>query len=617
MSLKSYRQFLKNPREEKALLQQRLLVLGCGIALATLALIARLLFLQVDQYENYIKKADSNQFKLEPIAPKRGIIYDRNHQILAENIPAHRLEILPSKSQNIDATLEKLRHRLHLDDATIEQFKETLSSAPKNKPIPLKMQLTETDIARFYVDRYQYPDASIQSYLIRHYPEKEVAASILGYVAHINTLPQDSDERFLYQVNPFRGVIGIEQSYETTLRGYPGYRKLAVNASGKVMDEIEVHPPTPGADLVLTIDAELQAQAQQALGNELGAVVIINPQNGEVLALATNPSYDPNVFVTGVSKAMLSKLSDTETKPMFNRALRGQFPLASTIKPFLGLGALEKGIITPQDSIEDQGHYIYPNTTHVYRDWRLDGHGKVNLRRAIQLSCDTYFYELAVKMGIENIVDVLDGFGFGHTTHIDLHDEAAGLIATPIWKQTHKGTGWYVGDTILSGIGQGFLLTTPIQLAQATATLANHGNGYVPHVVKRIEPVDQPPVDHTVEPLAPVLFHDAHWQAITKAMEAVVKPGGTGGRFGFDHPYPIAAKTGTAQIRRNEKKVSNDLLPKRQRDHSLFIGFSPVEHAEIAIAVIAENSSIAPGVARVLLDHYYQVSTGARHVSTS
>lgn len=612
-----YRQHLKNPHAEKALLQRRLWVLGCGIALATMGLIARLLFLQVDQYDNYSKKADSNQYKLEPIPPKRGIIYDRNHQILAENIPAHRLEIIPSKSPDIDATLTKLRHRLHLDKATIEQFKDTLKNAPKNKPIPLKMQLTETDIARFYVDRYQYPEASIQSYLIRHYPEKEVAASILGYVAHINTLPQDNDERFLYQVNPFRGVIGIEQSYETTLRGYPGYRKLAVNASGKVIDEIEVHPPTPGADLVLTIDAELQAIAQQALGKELGAAVVINPQNGEVLALATNPSYDPNVFVTGIRKATLRALSDAETKPMFNRALRGQFPLASTIKPFLGLGALEKGIITPSDSIEDKGHYIYPHTTHVYRDWLLEGHGRVNLRRAIVLSCDTYFYELAVKMGIENIVDVLDSFGFGHKTHIDVHDEAGGLIATPIWKKTHKGLGWYAGDTILSGIGQGFLLTTPIQLAQATATLANHGNGYVPYVVKRIEPVNQPAIKHTVEALAPVLLHEENWRVITRAMEAVVKPGGTGGRFGFDHPYRIAAKTGTAQIRRNEKKVANDLLPKRQRDHSLFIGFSPVDKAEIAVAVITENSAIAPAVARVIFDHYHHVSTRALHVQAS
>ncbi|MBT4804058.1 MAG: penicillin-binding protein 2 [Legionellales bacterium] len=599
--------FLKNHIHEKALLQQRLAVLSIIILIATLALLARLFFLQVGQYDNYSKKSDNNQYKLEPIAPKRGIIYDRNRKVLAENIPAHRLEITPNKSKNIDLTLTKLSKILNIDQTTINAFKTELESGSKNKVIPLKMKLSEKDIARFYVDKYRYPEAEIKSYLIRSYPNKEIGASVLGYVTHINSLPTDDDERFIYQVNPFKGVIGVESSYEQTLRGIPGYKKLEVNAKGKNIETLEVQSPTPGSNLILTIDIELQKIAQLALKNELGSVVVIDPNNGEILALATNPSYDPNYFVTGITKQMIKKLSNSDTKPMFNRAIKGQFPLASTIKPFLGLGALDKDIIDPSDSIYDKGHYIYPNTTHVYRDWKLDGHGKVNLHKAIKISCDTYFYELSIKMGIENIVDTLDKFGFGHKTNIDLDDEAQGLIATPIWKKEHKGAPWYVGDTILSGIGQGFLLTTPLQLAQATATLANHGYGYTPHLIKSTITASGENNPAIAQPLAPFIVSDDNWNIVTTAMEAVVKQGGTGFRFGYDHPYSIAAKTGTAQLYRNEMKVANETMPKRIRDHSLFIGFSPTKNAKLAVAVIAENSEIAPKVARAVFDQYYHI----------
>ena len=607
--------FLKNHHHEKALLQQRLLVLTVLILLATTTLLARLIFLQVGQYDNYSKKSDNNQYKLEPIAPKRGIIYDRNNQILADNIPAHRLEITPSKSKDIDLTLAKLSKILNIDQATINAFKTELESASKNKAIPLKMKLSEKDIAKFYIDKYRYPEAEIKSYLIRNYPNKDIAASVLGYVTHINSLPTDDDERFIYQVNPFKGVIGIERSYEQSLRGSPGYKKLEVTAAGKSIDTIEVQSPTPGSNLILTIDIDLQKIAQRALKDELGSVVVIDPSNGEILALATNPSYDPNFFVTGITKQMIQELSNSDTKPMFNRAIRGQFPLASTIKPFLALGALDKNIIEPSDSIYDKGHYIYPNTTHVYRDWKLDGHGKVNLHKAIKISCDTYFYELSVKMGIENIADVLDKFGFGHKTNIDLDDEAQGLIATPIWKKEHKGESWYVGDTILSGIGQGFLLTTPLQLAQATATLANHGYGYAPNLIKNTISASGEETPAVAQQLAPIIVSDDNWNIITTAMEAVVAEGGTGFRFGYDHPYSIAAKTGTAQLYRNEMKVSNESMPKRIRDHSLFIGFSPTKNAKLAVAVIAENSGIAPKVARAVFDQYYHMNTSKNYAN--
>lgn len=597
------KKIIKNHYKEKELIQRRILFLIGIIVIATVSLIIRLIFLQIDQYDQYAKKSANNQFRLEPIAAKRGLILDRNGKILAENIPAHRIEITPSKSKDIDKTITLLTQIINLDKNAVDNFYDTLKTTPKNKSIPLKMKLTETDIAAFYMDKYKFPEAEIESYLIRNYPAGEFAAATVGYIARIDSTDIDDDEKFFYQVTPFRGITGIERYYETDLRGIPGYRKLEVDAKGKPIKEIETNPPHPGANLKLTIDINLQKAAKKALGDELGSVVAIDPTNGEILALVNNPSYDPNLFVRGISQKDILKLNDANTKPMFNRAIQGQFPLASTIKPFLAIGALELESIDPASKIDDQGSYVYPNTTHVYRDWKLDGHGYVNMRKAIKISCDTYFYELAVNLGIDNIADILDKFGFGHKTNIDIAGEVSGIVANPIWKQNNKHSSWFVGDTILSGIGQGFMLTTPLQLAQATATLANHGNSYKPHL---LQDNNKQPVK--IEPLPPINLSDKNWETVVDAMQAVVsEQGGTGFRFGYDHPYSMAAKTGTAQLYRNEMQNDNENIPKRIRNHSLFIGFSPVKNAKIAIAVIAENSAIAPQVARKVMDKYNQL----------
>ena len=597
------KKIIKNHYKEKELIQRRILFLIGIIIIATVSLIIRLIFLQIDQYDQYAKKSANNQFRLEPIAAKRGLILDRNGMILAENIPAHRIEITPSKSKDIDKTIALLTQIINLDKNAVDNFYDTLKTTPKNKSIPLKMKLSETDIAAFYMDKYKFPEAEIESYLIRNYPAGEFAAATVGYIARIDSTDIDDDEKFFYQVTPFRGITGIERYYETDLRGIPGYRKLEVDAKGKPIKEIEINPPQPGANLKLTIDINLQKAAKKALGDELGSVVAIDPTNGEILALVNNPSYDPNLFVRGISQKDIIKLNDTNTKPMFNRAIQGQFPLASTIKPFLAIGALELEAIDPASKIDDLGSYIYPNTTHVYRDWKLDGHGYVNMRKAIKISCDTYFYELAVNLGIDNIADILDKFGFGHKTNIDIAGEVSGIVANPIWKQNNKHSAWFVGDTILSGIGQGFMLTTPLQLAQATATLANHGNSYKPHLLQNN---NKQPVK--IETLPPINLSDKNWEMVVDAMQAVVsEQGGTGFRFGYDHPYSMAAKTGTAQLYRNEMQNTNENIPKRIRNHSLFIGFSPVKNAKIAIAVIAENSAIAPQVARRVMDKYNQL----------
>ncbi len=597
------KKIIKNHYQEKELIQKRILFLIGIIVVATASLIIRLIFLQIDQYDQYAKKSANNQFRLEPIAAKRGLILDRNGKILAENIPAHRIEITPSRSKDIGKTIALLTTIINLDKNAVDNFYDTLKTTPKNKSIPLKMKLTEADIAAFYMDKYKFPEATIESYLIRNYPAGEFAAATVGYISRIDSADIEDDEKFFYQVTPFRGITGIERYYETDLRGNPGYRKLEVDAKGKPIKEIETNPPQPGSNLKLTIDINLQKEAKKALGDELGAVVAINPTNGEILALVNNPSYDPNLFVRGISQKDILKLNDTNTKPMFNRAIQGQFPLASTIKPFLAIGALELEAIDPVTKIDDLGSYVYPNTTHVYRDWKLDGHGYVNMRKAIKISCDTYFYELSINLGINNIADILDKFGFGHKTNIDIYGEVSGIVANPIWKQNNKHSSWFVGDTILSGIGQGFMLTTPIQLAQATATLANHGNSYKPHLLQNN---DEQLVK--IETLPPINLSDKNWETVVDAMEAVVsEQGGTGFRFGYNHPYSMAAKTGTAQLYRNEMQNENENIPKRIRNHSLFIGFSPVKNAKIAIAVIAENSAIAPQVARKVMDKYNQL----------
>lgn len=592
---------VKNHNFEKAILQNRIMILFIIILFIIMALVSRLLYLQVSQYDNFTNKAYKNQFRLVATPPKRGIIYDRNQVVLANNIPSHKLELKLDNISNISEYTNVLSNKIGEQSFNID-----LSSIRKTGVITLKSTLSEKQIATFHINKYLFPEASINSYVIREYPFGSTSAAILGYIAK-NTEPlADTEENFIYQINPLKGKVGLEASYEKVLRGVPGYKKITTNAQGKKISSTIIKEAVAGSDIVLTIDIKLQQAAQIALQQESGAVVVINPQNGEILALASNPSYDPNIFIQGLDNNAINKVASATSKPMFNRATKGQFALASTIKPFLIIDAIDKKIINPLDRIIDKGYYIHPNTTHVYRDWKLDGHGSVNAIDAIKISCDTYFYQLAIKMGIDNISDILDKFGFGHKTELDIDGEAGGLVASRLWKETTKGISWYIGDTILSSIGQGFMLTTPLQLAQATATLANKGIGYRPHLVKQIINENKAIVSTDKIALAPITISDYAYKTVVKAMEKVVgEPGGTGFKFGYQHDYTIAAKTGTAQLYRNENNVPEDQVAKKLRTNSLFIGFSPVKNPEIAIAVIVENSSIASNVARKVVDEYY------------
>ncbi len=596
---------IKNYHIEKALLKSRIFYLVCFIGLLCAILFARLIHLQVYENNKFTLKSDKNHYKLEAIIPKRGLIYDRNHIVIADNIPAHKLEITPGKSKNLNLSLVRLEKLLNIDSDIITQFKKQAATSNPNNPISLKMSLSETEIAKFYLEKYNFPEAKITSYLKRLYPFNDLTTAVLGYVAKLNQAPTDSEENLFYQINPIMGALGIEKTYEKDLRGNIGYTKIEVDAKGNKYHWSVIKEPEQGYNLTLSLDIKLQQAASDALGDESGAVVAIEPQTGEILALVSKPSYDPNLFGKSISTRTLAKLNNGANNPMFNRATKGQFPPASTIKPFISIGALEENIIAPEDTIEDEGFYIFPNTTNVYHDWAKHGHGLVNMHRAIVLSCDTYFYQLAVKMGISNIYNTLTQFGFGRKTTPDIENEAVGIIASPEWKLTNKNTKWYVGDTIISGIGQGYMLATPLQLANATAILANKGFLATPHLVTAIN-------NNNSENTAAINksrianISDSSWQTVTKAMQGVVsEKEGTGHRFGNNYNYQVAAKTGTAQVIASTNFAKKQTENKRYKDHTIFIGFSPIHNTKIALAVVVEHGPIAANVARKVFDAFY------------
>ena len=597
---------IKNYHIEKALIKSRIFYLICFIGILCTLLFARLIYLQVYEHNNFTLKSDKNHYKLEPILPKRGLIYDRNHIVIAANIPAHKLEITPAKSKNLAASLNKLAKLLNIDNETISQFKKQVASSNPNNPTPLKMTLSEMEIAKFYLERYHFPEAKITSYLKRLYPFSELTTAVLGYVARLSQAPEDKEDNLFYQIHPTMGALGIEKTYEKDLRGSIGYKKIEVDAKGNKYHTSIVKKPKQGDSITLSLDIKLQQAASNALGDESGAVIALNPQNGEILALVSKPSYDPNLFSGSISTNRLTKLNTSTSNPMFNRATKGQFPPASTIKPFISIGALERNIIDPLYEIEDEGFYIFPGTTNIYHDWAKHGHGYVNMHRAIVLSCDTYFYQLAVKMGIGSIYNTLEKFGFGKKTTPDIDSEASGIIASPNWKLANKNTPWYVGDTIISGIGQGYMLATPLQLAQATAILANKGMLAQLHLVTAItnDHLDySPPINTTY----PANVSDSSWDIVTKAMQGVVTEAeGTGHRFGDNYNYEVAAKTGTAQVIASTNFAKKQTQEKKYKDHTIFIGFSPIKDAKIVVVVVVEHSRTAANVARKVFDAFYQ-----------
>ncbi len=591
---------------ELHLFSRRLTLLSVCIAILCLCLITRLVYLQIFKHQIFTTLSKQNQVTLLPIPPTRGLIYDRHGVLLAENLPSFNLEVHPESIKDMSKTIKALQKIITITDADLKEFYKQLKQHRRYDPIPIRIKLTEQEVARFVVNRFHFPGVEVKARLLRHYPFGPAFSHTLGYVGRINTQELETINVANYSGSNFIGKVGIEKYYEKVLHGEVGYEQVETDASGRIIRVLNRTPPVAGNDIFLTIDAGLEQAAEQALEGLRGAVVVINPNNGEVLALVSTPLYDPNLFVQGISQKNYNTLRLSPDHPLYNRSIRGQYPLASTIKPFLALQALDIGVVSPQFRIWDPGWFRLPNNRHLYKDWKRGGHGWVNLTRAVVVSCDTYFYQIAKWMGITQIDSILTKFGFGIPTGIDMQEELGGLVPSPAWKMDKKGEHWYTGDTLVSGIGQGYMLTTPIQLAAGVATLALHGKRYQVHLqLKQREP-DNTELLYIPKTLFPVqLRHNSTWRIVTRAMRKVITEG-TGYRFGRDTPYTVAGKTGTAQVfsAKFHAPFQDKDLPEHLRDHSLFIAFAPTRHPQIAIAVIVENSSKASHVARKVMDYY-------------
>jgi penicillin-binding protein 2 len=589
-----------------------LLVFG-GILL--LVLLTRLLYLQVISHEHFTTLSEDNRVKLQPIPPNRGLIFDRNGIVLAENLPSYRLEITPEQIDDMDATLDALGKILEIRDIDRTRFEKLRSRKPRFESIPLLFHLSDDDVARFSVNRHRFPGVDITAGLARHYPQGALGVHALGYVGRIDEQALKNLDTSNYRGTTHIGKIGIEKTYEDLLHGKVGLQQVETTAQGRVLRVLNRTPPVSGHNLYLTLDSRVQAAAEQAFGEFAGSAIAMDPNNGDILAFVSMPTYDPNLFVNGIDYATYTALKDNDKEPLFNRALRGQYPPGSTVKPFMGLAGLERGITGTHSSTYCPGFYMLSGNSRKYRDWKRTGHGTVDLHKSIVQSCDVYFYDLALSLGIDGMHDYLEHFGFGRKTGVDIIGELSGLLPSREWKRQRRNQPWFPGETIITGIGQGFFLTTPTQLAVATAALANGGRILQPNLVL----AEQEANSNELAPHHPRLVENItignqlHWDHVIQAMTDVVHSArGTARKIGEDSPYKIAGKTGTAQVYglKEEEKYDAEAIEEKLRDHALFIAFAPVEKPRIVVAVVVEHGggggSVAAPIARTILDAYLQ-----------
>lgn len=570
----------------------------------------RYFYLQVLNYNAFATRSEANRVALRVIAPTRGQIYERNGLAVAENVPAYRLVITPEQVQDLDATLAGLRRLVALSPEDIERFRERLKLTREYQAIPLRSHLSDAEVARFAVNRHRFPSADVVPYLTRHYPLGKHLAHVVGYTGLISKEELRKFDPEQYNALSIVGKTGLEAAFEKVLHGQVGYEKVEVNAQGRTLRVLERTDPVPGKDLYLHLDAGLQVAARAAFEGYAGAVVALDPATGAVLAMVSVPSFDPNLFVQGISSKAYQALRSSPKDPLFSRALLGEYPPGSTFKPFMGLAGLELGVRDLNDTIYCPGYYQLPGEERHYRDWKHQGHGWVDLARSITESCDVYYYTLAVEMGIQRIHDYLDAFGFGQPTGIVIGPENEGLLPSPAWKRGHEGLPWYPGETVITGIGQGFTLVTPLQLAVATATLASRGQRYVPRLVATMGHGEN---QQAVPPLlrAQVEIRDpSHWEAVVDAMEGTVNDiHGTAHNIATDE-YRIAGKTGTAQVYGMPQDLSlmPDQIALQLRDHALFIAFAPADAPQIAVAVLVAHGEsggrVAAPIAKQVIDAF-------------
>lgn len=619
---------LKNHQQEIFNFRLRLFI-GIGFALLLLCiLLARFVYLQAIRHDYYQTLAEKNRISVMPIVPNRGLIVDRNGVVLAHNFSGYTLEITPSKVKNLQATIDELATLVDIQPRDRKRFRKLQAESHDFETLMIRSRLSDEEVARFAAQQYRFPGVEIKARLFREYPFSEKTAHLLGYIGRINQADEDrleeNDLEANYRGTDYIGKTGLEQYYENELHGTTGIEQVEVDSAGRAVRILSRTPPVSGNTLILSIDAKLQDIAEQAFGEYRGALVAIDPANGEVLAFVSRPGYDPSLFVDGIDADSWKSLNESPDHPLNNRALRGQYPSGSTIKPFMALAGLFYNIRSPSQSIGDPGYYTLSGSSHQYRDWKKGGHGTVDLFKSIVISCDTYYYGLAVEMGIDNIYTFLSRFGFGKKTGIDLEGETNGLLPSQEWKQKRFKQKWYTGDTVSVGIGQGYSLVTPLQLAAATATLANDGIGYRPHLVRSIknsvsnevrELEDKPSFDIKLDP--------SHLDLVKRAMAAVTQPGGTAAQASAGAPYQIAGKTGTAQVvgMKQGEKYDASKIDERHRDHAWFISFAPADKPKIAVVVLAENGGHGGGtaapIARKVMDYYLlgKVPAGAPAVA--
>ena len=613
--MKSPSRELKNYQNELHNFKLRLGVLGLLVLVAFSILAVRFYFLQINRYDYYQTLAESNRISVVPITPNRGLITDKNGVVLAHNFFVYTLEITPSKVENLDATIEQIKQLVEVSPLDLKRFKKQKTESRTFESIPLRTHLNEVEAAKFAVNRFRFPGVELKSRLFRHYPLGKQGAHMVGYIGRINDkdLAKLAEKNALsnYKGTDHIGKSGIEEYYEAQLHGTTGFQQVEIDADGKAVRVLSSVAPISGSNLVLSADSKLQEIAENAFGERRGALVAIKPSTGEVLAFVSMPTFDSNLFVDGIDVENWKLLNESLDKPLINRPLRGVYPPGSTFKPFTALAGLEAGKRKPPFSISDAGYFTLPNSRHRYRDWKPGGHGNVDMRKAITISCDTFFYGLAVELGIERLTNFVRHFGFGLKSGIDITGEVGGLLPTPEWKQRRFKQPWYMGETVIVGIGQGYTLATPMQLAQATAILANKGVAMRPRLVTSI-------VDAKTLVSAPtaaivsdqITLDKANLEIVNLGMIDVTLPGGTAASVGTNAGYSIAAKTGTAQvigIKQNEK-YNEKLINERHRDHALFVAFAPAQDPQIALAVIVENGghggSAAGPIARKVMDYY-------------
>ncbi|EEY97457.1 MULTISPECIES: penicillin-binding protein 2 [Acinetobacter] len=598
---------LKNVQQEKRIFRNRTFISMGIVVFFLLILVTRYAYLQLVQFDEFSTASDQNRIRLQPLAPARGYIYDRNGVLLADNYPVFTATMSRADVTDIDATIERLTPILELTPDDIERFNSRIKASRKTERVSIKLNLNENDIARFSEVKYQFPGVNIETQMTRYYPHGELFAHVIGYVGRINDKELKSINKDLYAGTNLIGKIGVENSYEDLLHGVPGNESVEADAHGNVLRHLGRKEPVRGNDLYLSLDYGLQTVASEQLAGRRGAIVAMDPRTGEILALVSSPSFNPNLFVTGISHTDYSGLRDNLDQPLYNRAVQGAYPPGSTIKPMFGLGGIHYGLIDWGTAISDHGYFTLPGDSHKFRDWKKSGHGVVNLHKSQVVSCDTFFYILSFRMGIEKMNTWMRQFGFGEKTGVDLPSESTGLYPNPEWKMRTRDAKWLKGETISVSIGQGAFTATPLQLAMATAITANHGSHVIPHVLQTSKGAK--PHKDLNAPDGRIQFNgtDQDWIQMRDAMVDVIE---TGTGRGIRTPmYKIAGKTGTAQVKSiaQGKRYNEALLTERQLDHGLFVGFAPAENPEIAIAVVWENGrhgGSAAQLARPILDYW-------------